>query len=333
MRAISHVRTRSTRCPGGLPAPEVRSPRATRGSPEEALGDPDAPRGDAGTRPRLDSGSIGRPSRPAGRGAQALRRRRGGGRDRPRDRRRRVLLDARPVRLGQDDDPADDRRLRAADRGPGHAPRRGREPARAVRARREHGLPGLRPVPAHDRRGQRGLRPDDPQGAAMPIADRQVADALRDGPARGLREAQAVAAVGRPAPAGRARPGARQPAAGAPPRRAARRARPQAARGDADRAEGDPAPGRDHVHLRDPRPGGGAHDERPGRGLQPRPDRAGRHPGRGLRATRDRLRGRLRGHLEPAHAARWPSGSSGRAGTFTVRPEKIRLADPAETVA
>ena len=39
----------------------------------------------------------------------------GGRRHRPRDLRRRVLLDARPVRLGQDDDPAHDRRLRAAD--------------------------------------------------------------------------------------------------------------------------------------------------------------------------------------------------------------------------
>ena len=37
------------------------------------------------------------------------------------------------------------------------------EPA-AVRARRQHRLPGLRPVPAHDRRRQRRLRPDDPQG-------------------------------------------------------------------------------------------------------------------------------------------------------------------------
>ena len=37
------------------------------------------------------------------------------------------------------------------------------EPA-AVRARREHGLPGLRPVPAHDRRRQRRLRADGPEG-------------------------------------------------------------------------------------------------------------------------------------------------------------------------
>ncbi len=51
---------------------------------------------------------------------------------------------------------------------------------------------------------------------------------------------------------------------------------------------------RDHLHLRDPRPGRGAHDERsPGR-LQPRPHRAGRCPGGGLRAACDDVRGRLR---------------------------------------
>ena len=50
---------------------------------------------------------------------------------------------------------------------------------------------------------------------------------------------------------------------GAPARRAARRARREAAKGAPDRAEGAAAAGRDHVHLRDPRPGGGAHDVRP----------------------------------------------------------------------
>ena len=75
---------------------------------------------------------------------------------------------------------------------------------------------------------------------------------------------------GRPAPAGRAGPRARQPAAGPAPRRAAWRPRPQAARADADRAEGDPEGGRHHLHLRHPRPGGGAHHERPPGRLQPR---------------------------------------------------------------
>ncbi len=46
-----------------------------------------------------------------------------------RDRRGRVLLDARPERLRQDDDAADDRRLRGARLGPGAARRRGRDAA------------------------------------------------------------------------------------------------------------------------------------------------------------------------------------------------------------
>ena len=103
----------------------------------------------------------------------------------------------------------------------------------------------------------------------------------------GYEERKPSAALGRPAPARRARPRARQPAPRAAARRAARRARPQAPRGDADRAQGHPAAGRHHLHLRDPRPGGGAHDERPARGVQPRPDRAGRGPGRRLRAPGD----------------------------------------------
>ena len=115
---------------------------------------------------------------------------------------------------------------------------------------------------------------------------RRVADALRMVRLEGYDDAQAVAAVGRPAPARRARPGARQPPARAAPRRAARRARPEAPRGDADRAQGDPAAGRHHVHLRHARPGRGAHDERPAGGVQRRSDRAARDPGRGLRATR-----------------------------------------------
>ena len=52
-----------------------------------------------------------------------------------------------------------------------------------------------------------------------------------------LRGAPAEPALRRPAPAGRARAGARQPAQGPPARRAARRARPEAPRGDADRAQ------------------------------------------------------------------------------------------------
>ena len=58
-------------------------------------------------------------------------------------------------------------------------------------------------------------------------------------------------------------------------RRAARRARPEAPPADAARAAHDPGRGGDHLRLRDPRPGGGAHDERPPGRLQRGPRRAG----------------------------------------------------------
>ena len=86
-------------------------------------------------------------------------------------------------------------------------------------------------------------------------------------------------------------------AQGAAARRAARRPRPQAARADAGRAQGDPARRRHHVPVRDPRPGGGADDERPDRGLQQRAHRAGRH--RPRRSTSDRRR-----RSSPASSAR-----------------------------
>ena len=78
-------------------------------------------------------------------------------------------------------------------------------------------------------------------------------------------QAPADAAVGRPAAARRAGPCARQPAEGAAARRAARRARPEAAPGDAERAQEPAARARHHVRVRHPRPGRGAHDERPHR--------------------------------------------------------------------
>ena len=90
--------------------------------------------------------------------------------------------------------------------------------------------------------------------------------------------------------------------------------------------------GRHHLHLRDPRPGGGAHDERPAGRLQPGPHRADRRAGRGLRAPGDAVRGRFRRDVQPAARRGRASGSSGTAGTFTIRPEKIRLAEPDATV-
>ena len=52
------------------------------------------------------------------------------------------------------------------------------------------------------------------------------------------------------------------------------------------RAEADPARGWDHLHLRHPRPGGGADDVGPDRGDEPRPARADRTTRGDLRASR-----------------------------------------------
>ena len=45
------------------------------------------------------------------------------------------------------------------------------------------------------------------------------------------------------------------------------------------------------------------------------------------------VRGRLRRHVEPAHAARWRCRLAGRDGTFTVRPRRSVLGDPGDPVA
>ncbi len=139
-----------------------------------------------------------------------------------------------------------------------------------------------------------------------------------------LRRPQPAPALRWAAAAGRAGAGAGQPSQGAAARRAAGRARPQAAPRDADRAEADAARARHHLRLRDPRPGGGADDERPHRGLPRRPGRAGRHPRRALRGAVDPVRRRLRRHLEPA-GGRGGAGARRRPGPVSIRPEKITL--------
>ena len=124
-------------------------------------------------------------------------------------------------------------------------------------------------------------------------------------------------ALRRPAPARRARPRDRQRAGGAAARRAARRARPEAAPGDAARAQADPARGRHHLHLRHPRPGGGADDERP--------------------AGRDRTTAGSSSWASPIEVYEQPANEfvAGFIGVsnllerdgrrFTIRPEKVRL--------
>ena len=138
------------------------------------------------------------------------------------------------------------------------------------------------------------------KGVAKDETARRVGEALELVHLDRLRTPQAEPAVGRPAAAGRPRPGAGQPAQRAAPRRAARRTRPQAAAPAPGRAQAHPGRGRDHLRVRDPRSGGGAHDERPDRGDARRQGRAARDAGRALRAPGDPIRRRLHRLDQPA---------------------------------
>ena len=149
---------------------------------------------------------------------------------------------ARPVGLGQDDDAAADRRLRA---------RRLRAPSSSTASTSPRSPPYERDVNtvfqdyalfphmtslenvAYGLHGQ-GRRPQRERAA-------RAAEALRMVRLADLGAAQADPALRRPAPARRARARAREPPARAAARRAARRAGPQAAPGDAARAEAHPA--------------------------------------------------------------------------------------------
>ena len=143
------------------------------------------------------------------------------------------------------------------------------------------------------------------------------------GPARRLRRPQARPALRRPAPARRAGPGPGEPAEGAAARRAARRARPQAARGDAGRAQGDPARRRHHLRLRHPRPGGGADDERPDRGVQRRAGSSrSATPAEIYEQPGDARSSPASSAPPTCSAARPPSRCSASAGTFTRPPRE-----------
>ncbi len=184
----------------------------------------------------------------------------------------------------------------------------------------EHGLPGLRAVPAHDGGRQRRIRPDRQEGAPR-TSGGSGADALdmvrlpeygkrKPGQLSGgqrQRVALARALVMRP----------KRAAA----RRAARGPRPQAPPGDADRAEAHPARGRPHVHLRDARPGRGADDERPARRVQPRQGSS--------RSDRPRTctRGRRPGSSPGSSASR--TSSMGRRVAQAIVGRGRRVHDPA----
>ena len=260
---------------------------------------------------------------------------------RPRGRGFRVLQPPRSLRLRQDDHAADDRRLRTADVRTDRAPRRGRDVAATVPAERQHGLPELRALPAPDDLRERRVRPA-PQGRQGQRGEEPGPGDARPRRAPGLRVAQADPDLGRPGAARRARPGADQPAGGPAPGRTARSARSQAAQADAGRAQADPAGGRDHLHLRDPRPGRGDDDVRSDRRHEPRPLRAARRPGEPVRAPEDPLRRRVPRRQQPAPRHRAGQGrplrhgeappttrSCGpRAAWSTARPKSASACDP-----
>ena len=184
-------------------------------------------------------------------------------------------------------------------------------------ARHGHRVPGVQPVPEHDAPATTW-----PTGCGCAAWARPSAASARRAMLDlvGLEQAGRplpVPDVGRPAAAGRARPGARDRAEGAPPRRATLGARrqgaPAAPRGD----PADPDRRRNDDAVRHPRPGGGAGAGRSRRRHVGRPARADRRAGRAVRPPADRLRGRVRRAHQSAARHR---GRRRRRGTRDTSP-------------
>ena len=234
--------------------------------------------------------AVGHGRRPPRARDQALRRRHRRRRPLARDRARQLLRAARPVGLRQDDDAADDRRLRGADRGDDLPRRRAGHRQAAVQARRQHRLPVVRALPAPDDLRERRLRPAPPRGARqgdVARPGRPRSSSWSASPGSSKRKPRQLSG-GQQQRVALARALVNQPARAAA-RRAARRARPQAPQADAARAEGDPARHRHHLRPRHARPGRGDDDGGPDRDHERRPDRAAR---RAVRALREAARRR-----------------------------------------
>ena len=184
---------------------------------------------------------------------------------------------ARAQRRRQVDPAAHHRRPRDRRQRLGDHRGQGRHPPAAAEAQRRVRLPALRRLQAHDGGQERRLRPRDPQAAQ----GRDRREGRRAAQARAplaVRPPDALAALGRPAPAAGAGPRARRRADGAAARRAVRRPRRQGPQGAARLAAPAARRGaRDHG-LRDPRPGGGPRGRRRDRGHQrgPRSSRSAR---------------------------------------------------------
>ena len=203
-----------------------------------------------------------------------------------------------PFGLGQDFLPAARGGFRLARPRAGVARRAGRLGRAAVRAQRQHGLPGLRAVPAHDRARERRVRSARARRGCRRLA--RSARARCSSSCSSARRASAGPRSSRAGSGSASRWRARlinQPE-GVAARRAARRARPQAARGNADRAQEPAAPARHHLRLRDARSGRSAVDGGPRRGVQQGQDRAARGAARAVHAARHRIRGAFRRQRE-----------------------------------
>ncbi len=246
-----------------------------------------------------------------------------------RDRAGRVPRAARSLRQRQE-------HAAARHRGPGRdrprarvAARPGRHRRHRPRPRRRLRVPALRPVPPHERRGQRRVRAARAAHEARrpPGAPAGAAEARRP---RGHGRAPSGAALRRPAAARRRRARARAPAGGAAARRALRRARRQDPRGTPAHDPPDPAGARHHHDPRHPRPGRGLRDGRPHRRHAPGPPARGRRAGRPVREPAHPLRRHLPRRGEPAARlpARQPHGlrASRRGSRHAARN---RRRDPA----
>ena len=257
------------------------------------------------------------------------------------------------LRLRQDDDPADDRRLRAADLG--LIELQGQDVTWLPPYKRhvntvfqnyalfphltifENVAFGLRRKGVKDNE-VKGRVTEMLQLVELPGFERRKPTQISGGQAQ--RVALARALINKPG----------RPAA----RRAARRPRPEAAQADAGRAQAHPAGGRHHVHLRDPRPGRGDDDVRSHRGHEQRPLRAAGRSRRACTSARTTrfvagflgISNLLPGTSRAATASTRPSASpttrpsacprpdvgSADALAVGVRPEKIRLRETAEPV-
>ena len=274
--------------------------------------------------PRHVPGAMSMSVAPAG-CAQAVRRPGRGAAPEPRDRRRRVLLDHRPVRLRQDDDAADDRRLRGAHERDDLGQRPRRHERAAVPAAGQHGVPELRAVPAPRRVRERRLRP------------------ARGASARRRRSASASTRRSRSCSSAGARrrgPGSSPAASSSASRSPARsstgprcccstsrwaRSTSSCARDMQTELKDLQRVRRHHVLLRHARSGRGLLDVRPRRGHEPRTARAGRCARGGLPPAAIGIRRRLRRRRQPAprrrsrHARRRPATASRSPASASAR--------------